>query len=104
MVNRFSSIPGEEVLVRGETCVTCFPLTCVGFWGPFEPLRFSGLSCKLETIFSHYLDPILCSSQRTSEVIFRDTVLKAFHPPHHSSESKAELPLLCLLRAVAMYV
>ena len=34
----------------------------------------------------------------------RDIVLKAFHPPPHSSEAEAELHLLCPVRALAMYV
>ena len=31
-------------------------------------------------------------------------MLKAFHPPPHSSEAEAELHLLCPVQALAMYV
>ena len=47
-------------------------------------------------------NPVFLPKNLNSYFRSRDIVLKAFHPPPHSSEAEAELHLLCLMRALAM--
>ena len=49
-------------------------------------------------------NPAFLPKNINSSFRLRDIVLKAFHPPPHSSEAEAELHLLCPARALAMYV
>ena len=49
-------------------------------------------------------NPAFLPKKINSSFRSRDIVLKAFHPPPHSSEAEAELHLLCPVWALAMYV